>query len=129
MLCSICNKELETGAETCPHCGAVVVPTLSWGRSYTWDLTEKWPKDENGQPETACFLTHQTSVDMADDMTVNMLEAFGVPAFKCYPGNGSLGKVLLGMSGSGADIYVPVSLLEDARAIMNAEPSEEENGL
>jgi hypothetical protein len=54
---------------------------------------------------------------MFDEMTVNMLEAYGIPCLKVYPGYGSFGKLILGMSGEGTEIYVPKSLHEDALAL------------
>ena len=55
-----------------------------------------------------------------------MLEAYGIPCLKRYPGNGSFGKVILGMSGQGTEIYVPKSMLEDAAALVSGEGASEE---
>ena len=63
---------------------------------------------------------------MNDDLKVNMLEAYGIPCLRIYPGDGSFGRVVLGMSGFGTDIYVPESLVEDARALCQ-QPDEEED--
>ena len=43
-----------------------------------------------------------------------MLEAYGIPCLCVAPGDGSFGRVVLGMSGCGMDIYVPESLYDDA---------------
>ena len=58
-----------------------------------------------------------------------MLEAYGIPCLKIYPGDGSFGKLILGMSVQGVDIYVPQSLLEDARALCEARPEAESDQL
>ena len=36
---------------------------------------------------------------MDDVLLVNMLEAYGIPCLKNYPGDGQFGKIMLGMSG------------------------------
>ncbi|MEF9971126.1 MAG: hypothetical protein RR372_00930 [Oscillospiraceae bacterium] len=89
----------------------------SWGSSHIGDIYKNWPK-VNDKPEDAAFLKHCSSVDMDDDLLINMLNAYGIPSFKNYPSNGGLGKVVLGMSGDGADIFVPKSMLEDAMALL-----------
>ena len=53
-----------------------------------------------------------------------MLEAYGIPCLRDYPGDGSFGKVVLGMSGQGTDIYVPESMLEEAQNLLAAQPVE-----
>jgi len=85
------------------------------------ELSEKWPKDENGEPVSPKFLAHRLSVNMADVLLVNMLEAYGIPAVILHPGDGDFGKVLLGMSGTGSSIFVPETLFEDAKNLMEAE--------
>ena len=40
-------------------------------------------------------------------------------------GNGNLGRVYLGISGYGVDIYVPKSLLNDAKQLCEEENNEE----
>ena len=61
------------------------------------------------------------SVDMSDELKINMLEAYGIPCLKAYPGDGGFGKLILGMSGQGVDILVPKSMYEDAVALCNEE--------
>ena len=56
---------------------------------------------------------------MQDELLVNMLEAYGIPAIKNYPGDGEFGKVILGMSGLGTDLFVPESMYEDAVNLIN----------
>ena len=89
----------------------------SWYLSLPGQVYKMWPK-QGGEPEEPAFLKHCTSVDMEDEMLINMLTAYNIPAVKLYPGSGSFGKVVLGMSGEGANIYVPVSMLDDAAALI-----------
>jgi len=92
----------------------------SWYRTLPGEMYSKWPKTD-GEPEEPVFLKHCTSLDMEDEMLVNMLTAYGIPAVKLYPSNGSFGVVVLGMSAEGSDIYVPVSLLPDALSLIGGE--------
>ena len=65
-------------------------------------LMEKWPRDERGEPVRPAFLAFRSSTDLAD-----------------------FGKVILGISGTGSRIYVPETMLEDAKALMEAETDDE----
>ncbi len=99
---------------------------LDWGRRLPFELQERWPKMPDGEPEKAVFLCNCKALDLSDELMINMLEAYGIPCLRDYPGNGSFGKVVLGMSGQGTDIYVPESKLEEALALCTAEPAEQE---
>lgn len=54
------------------------------------------------------------SLDMSDEMLVNMLEAYGIPCLRQYPSDGDFGRLIIGVSGPGTDIYVPKSMYQDA---------------
>ena len=84
------------------------------------DLLSRWPKDSQGQPEKAERLALQWELDAMADITLSMLEGYGIPAFK----SGSLGKVLGGFASQGVEIYVPASRLEEARQLLEAAPEE-----
>ena len=88
-----------------------------WSRVIRGELHERWPKDENGLPEEPVRLGTAENINLYDELTVNMLEACGIPCLTLYPGDGSFGKIILGMSGQGTDIYVPKSMAEDAAAL------------
>lgn len=97
---------------------------LGWSR-LPGQLLKRWPKGADGEPEPAVFLVHCKSTDMEDELTLNLLDAYGIPALRVYPGDGPFGKVVLGMSGTGSDILVPETMYEDAKALMEAEPDDE----
>ena len=88
-----------------------------WSRLLRGELYERWPKDEKGEPEEPVCLGTLLNHNMLDELTVNMLEACGIPCQRVYPGDGSFGKILFGMSGQGTEIYVPKSLASDAAAL------------
>lgn len=98
----------------------------NWTRSLSGGLYERWPKDASGEPEEPVLLTTAINLNLVDELTVNMLEAYGIPCLKRYPGNGSFGKVILGMSGQGTEIYVPKSMLDDAVALVSGEGRQDE---
>lgn len=100
-----------------------------FGKSFKAGLYERWPRDGQGSPETPALLCNRKNLDLGDELMVNMLEAYGIPCLKIYPGDGSFGKLILGMSGNGTDIYVPASMLEDAQALMAAIPEPEQDQL
>ena len=81
-----------------------------------------WPTLENGEKEQAVLLQQVFDSPAEADMRLSMLSAYGIPCFKYYAKEGGAGKVISGFSGYGADLYVPASRLEEARALLNAEP-------
>ena len=88
-----------------------------WGKALHGDLLARWPKDENGAPEEPVRLGTALNLNLFDELTVNMLEAYGIPCLRVDSGDGSFGRLILGMSGQGTDIYVPRSMAEDAAAL------------
>ena len=99
---------------------------ISWGRYLTGDLYERWPKDSSGEPEKPVFLCNCSGLDMSDELKINMLEAYSIPCLRVYPGDGSFGRIVLGMSGQGTNIYVPESLYEDATLLCKENNTDEE---
>lgn len=99
---------------------------LEWGRRMSGQLYKKWPKDENGEIIEPVFLTHCTNIDMSDEMLINLLEAYGIPCVRQYPNNGDFGRLVLGVSGTGVDIYVPKTMYEDAVSLSEGSAEYEE---
>ena len=97
-----------------------------WGRSGAGLVSERWPKDEAGRAEESAFLCTRSNTDLSDELTVNMLEAYGIPCVRDYPGNGSFGRVIMGASGTGVDIFVPKSMLETALKLLEGVENDEE---
>ena len=100
-------------------------PKIEWGRVDLGGLLERWPKNEDGAPVKARFLCHCSCVDLSDQLLVNMLEAYGIPCLSVDPGDGGFGRVVLGMSGPGVDLYVPENLYDDAVALSKEDKHEE----
>lgn len=96
-----------------------------WNSFRAGALLERWPKDGAGEPEEPAFLCACSCLDLSDKMRMSMLEAYGIPCLSTARGNGGFGRVVLGVSGEGVDLYVPKSLLEDAVALCKEENNEE----
>lgn len=92
-------------------------PKLTWGKSPR-DLPERWPRLPDGTPEQGAFLTHRMEWNYEVELLRQMLRDYGVPVLAERGNYGSLGKVVMGFSGEGVDLYVPASLLEDARNLL-----------
>ena len=97
-----------------------------WGRAGSGLVSDRWPKDEEGRAEESAFLCTCSNTDLSDTLTVNMLEAYGIPCLRDYPGNGAFGRVVMGASGTGVDIYVPKSMLEEAKMLIEGVENDEE---
>jgi hypothetical protein len=87
---------------------------------------KNWPAAEDGTPASPAFLMHAEGTQAEADLTVNLLNAYGIPATCVYPNNGEFGKIILGFPASGADIYVPETMLEDAQNIICGDMTDEE---
>ena len=98
----------------------------SWGLHEYGKTYEAWPRTAQNEPEEPVFLAHCSPLDMEAEMMQSMLEAYGIPSLQQLPGDGAFGKVMLGVSGNGTDIYVPQSLLADAQALLKGEPDDDE---
>jgi hypothetical protein len=101
-----------------------------WGFNEFGSQIKNWPKDEKGEFESPVFLAHFGGSESEIDMTINLLNAFGIPVIKKYGVNGEFGKLIIGFSATGVDFFVPESMLSDAQNILSgAEPEEEASEL
>ena len=98
--------------------------SVQWGRQMPGELIARWPRDEAGELEAPVYLCHCKPVDMEEALTVARMESYGIPCLRQYPNNGDLGRLIIGVSGPGVDIYVPASLWADACELLR-EPTEE----
>lgn len=96
-----------------------------WGSALSGPILKRWPKDEKGEPEEPVFLCHCSNTNFSDELKVNMLEAYGIPCLRVFPGDGSFSSLILGVSGQGVEIFVPASLREDAVKLCEEESNDE----
>ena len=92
-----------------------------WGAKKNDPIYKRWPKNAAGEPEEPVLLCHCDSTNFSDQLKVNMLEAYGIPCLRVFPGDGEFGRLILGMSGQGCHILVPASLYEDAAELCKEE--------
>ena len=116
--CNNCDLDFE--GDACPRCGMspAMPKKLSRKRRPEQDRPE-WPLDEHGKPEQAVLLKRMGSMDGEADIACTMLWSYGIPALTRYPKDGSFGRVVLGFSGYGIDLYVPQSRLEEAKDLLD----------
>lgn len=102
-------------------------PVPQWGGFVPGELLERWPRDESGEPEPPVYLCHCRGVDMEEALTVARMESYGIPCLRQYPDNGVVGRLILGVSGTGTDIFVPASLWADACQLLREPGNEKED--
>ena len=97
----------------------------TWGRYIPGELLERWPRDEEGNPDPPVYLCHCEPLGMAEQLTVSRMESYGIPCLRQDPENGGFGRLSIGVSGTGTDIFGPASLWADACELLR-EPEETE---
>ena len=85
-----------------------------------------WPNDDKGKPIPAHFIGHMREVDMEGQIVINLLHSADIPVKLKYPNDGSFGRVILGFSGTGVEIYVPETMKEEAHGLLEGEIVEED---
>ncbi|MGX8698431.1 MAG: putative signal transducing protein [bacterium] len=80
-----------------------------------------WPLKEDGSLVEPAFLVRIGDKAGEQHIVRGMLEAFGIPNVVRYPQDGDFGSVIMGSAPFGVEIYVPETLIEDARNILNSE--------
>ena len=96
-----------------------------FGKNIPGKLYDQWPRTPESEPVPPKFLTHCSSRDVEDELLVNFLKSYGIPAIILHPGDGDFGKLVLGTSGTGSSIYVPETMYEQAKELMEAEPDDD----
>lgn len=99
---------------------------LDWARELPGKMAEKWPRDERGGFVGAAYLTTCSQLDMGDAIITGVLDSFDIPYVKKYPHYGGFGNLMLGVSAEGVDIFVPETMLEEAKNILEGEAENEE---
>lgn len=84
-------------------------------------ITEKWPKRADGEFYAPVFLAHISGGPLDTELTLNLLEAYGIPSVCEYPNDGTFGKIILGRAAAGMDVFVPENMIEDARNLISGD--------
>jgi len=96
---------------------------LAWNSKKTGP---QWPNNENGDVVPPVFLMHIHGGPLDMELTLNILEAYGIPYVCEYPNNGLFGKLILGHPPGGMEVFVPETMLEDAQNVLNADIIDDE---
>lgn len=99
----------------------------TWALHEYGAVYERWPRNEQGEPVSPALLASCSPLDMQAEMMQGMLQSYGIPSLRVAPGDGQFGELILGMSGTGLDILVPETMLEDAKALLEAENDEDQS--
>ena len=90
MWCPNCGGDYGEG-ERCPVCGTrgTETPKAEWGGDSDLEAARKWPRGDDGEPETPAFLAHCSCLNMEDVLMTNLLMAYDIPVIKNghLPGN------------------------------------------
>lgn len=97
----------------------------NWSFGIKKENFENWPYDENGICVQPAFLEHVSGQQMEAEVEINLLRAYGIPVISRYPNDGAFGKIVIGLPGGGVDLFVPETLLDDARNILSGDIVEE----
>ena len=92
-------------------------PKLTWGMTGS-GVPADWPQSPSGEPVAPVLLQHMSGKVNEADILVEMLRSYGIPVLRAYGNFGTLGKIIMGYSGEGLDLYVPESMLEDAKNLL-----------
>jgi hypothetical protein len=92
--------------------------------SVSRDKGPEWPLDGTGERIRPVFLERKCGSRFDLDMELGLLSAYGIPTVCTYPNDGEFSELVIGYPVSGAEIYVPETLLDDARNIISADLTE-----
>ncbi len=81
-----------------------------------------WPLDDSGEAVEPVFLEH-VSGRLETDMEINLLRAYDIPVLYRLPNNGELAEVVMGFAPTGTDLYVPATMVDDARNLLSTDLS------
>ena len=81
----------------------------------------QWPNDDSGEPVPPAYLKHISGGPLDLEVALSLLEAYRIPHIGEYPNNGAFGKLIFGHPPSGMEIFVPETMLEDAKNILDAD--------
>ena len=127
--CLDCETQYPDSVDLCPNCGSdfftdepisqMPKAKVEKGWRKVKETQPLWPLDEQGAPVKPVLLKTVISANqLAYSMQTGLLHSAGIPTIEKYPRDGSLGKIVLGFSGSGLEIYVPETMLEDAKTLV-----------
>lgn len=133
--CLDCETGYPDSEAVCPNCGSAFftdepisempVAKLTGGKTGDGGDGPTWPVGSDGEPVKPAFLETVMSTNPLEyDMQTMLLASNGIPTLRNYPGGGGLAKIILGFAGTGLDLYVPETMLDEAREILKGNKEE-----
>ncbi|OGO76687.1 MAG: hypothetical protein A2Y23_10860 [Clostridiales bacterium GWB2_37_7] len=113
MRCPKCNLDIDENIMSCPMCQTKLLEQLQEEKS-----------EKEGTVGTALLLTAKDEIQA--NIVESLLKAYGIPLSRKYKGNDTFGKIVLGLTVNGIDLYVPKSAFEEAKGIIENELPEEQ---
>lgn len=94
---------------------------VNWSFAQDRAVYGDWPKDANGNPVAPALLKTVSTAN--DDLAIlrSLLESFGIPNVCRSPETVRVTGVIMGAAGVVAEVYVPETMLEDAKNIINTD--------
>lgn len=122
--CPVCREEFREGFTRCEECNAELVDELPKLEVPVWAKSEDnqpdWPLLENGKPDNAVFLvTARNTIDF--EIKRALLNTAGIPVTGKIPNQTFFSSVLFGSAILGEDIYVPETMLDEAKGFLGAQ--------
>ena len=124
--CEHCDKEYP--GLTCPVCGATMLQEVDpesmspdpggWSFGARDSGEVPWPLGPDGEPEEPVRLADCPDFLSYGTITVTRLEAAGIPVLTRYPKAGGAGRLYTGVSATGVELLVPVSMLSEAQKLL-----------
>jgi hypothetical protein len=108
MKCPKCNLEIDENTMFCSMCQPEMFNQLQEENSV-----------ESETDETALLMTANDEIQA--NIVESLLKAYGIPLSRKYKGNDTFGKIILGVTVNGIDLYVPKSALVEAKGIIENE--------
>jgi pyrophosphatase PpaX len=130
----------------CAHNAGVKAVQVSWGAALE-HMQQETPdylvnnameivdivsgKNMNGAEETLGEALLMTAKDeLQANIIESLLKVYGIPVRRAYKGNDAFGKIVMGLTVNGIDLFVPNSVLLEARGLIeNTAPEGEEQEL
>lgn len=95
------------------------IDKIKW--QFSKPATHNWPHGDDGEPVAPAFLKHVSGGPLDIELALNLLDAYNIPHVSEYPNNGQFGKMIFGVPPSGVEIFVPETMLEDAKNVLDPE--------
>lgn len=109
--CPNCREEYEEHVKTCPECQSEIVNELP---EEVIEEQEEMTFNPNERIEKLCNVASSPEAAMIK----SILQAYQIPVMFKSKGSGDYLQIISGVNYQGVDVYVPSSLLEKAKSIL-----------